>query len=455
MLFWSFGTYLAFFDLGMGPTLSREIAFLSVQPQDTRLQTVADLVATCVRIYLLVAGSLLIVAILGGLLFLPTLRLTTLSHTDILFSWILFVTGSCINLIGNIPYAMLTGEGHVAKERLTRAASMLLWLALSAYTLTSGRGLLGLSTAWLIYSILSRFMAVAGAKHFLPELTLLRGRWRKDHARSIAMPSARWALTQLGALLILQTDNVIIAWTLGPKAIPAYEAAAKVITAMGTIALLRTNATVPYYSRLWSYADLTGMGQLLYANVDRGLLIMCTAFSFMSFFGRDVFQLWLGPGHFVGYPILLVLLVTASLETHQIGHATLTMATGNIPFVRIALGAGVLNLLLSLLLVRTEGLLGVALGTLLAQIATNYWYGPYVTLRLIKVSPLRYIKRFTIKVIPTLILFVGLQAVASKMCQGRSSSLRLVIGVSLSFLIYGIATYARWPSSRMRNVNLA
>src|SRR5438874_1977754 len=48
LLFWSFGSYLAFFDLGIGPTLSREIAFLAAD--DRRLPTIADLAATCLRI---------------------------------------------------------------------------------------------------------------------------------------------------------------------------------------------------------------------------------------------------------------------------------------------------------------------------------------------------------------------------------------------------------------------
>lgn len=449
LLFWSFGSYLAFFDLGMGPTLAREIAFLAARPPDNRdRRAVANLVATCLRLYMAVAGSVLALAVLCGLIFLPMLRLTSIPTADSLLAWVLFATGACVNLIGNISYAVLTGEGHVATERLTRAASMLIWLGLSAFALRSGYGLIGLSAAWLAHACISRLMAVGAAKVFVPSLELGQGAWSAAVARQLARPSAQWALTQLGALLILQTDNLLIAWNLGTAAIPSYEAAAKVITAIGTIALLRTNASVPYYSRASSDADSRTLRELLYKNVHHGLLIMATAIGFMAFFGPDLFHVWLGPGNFVGYPVLLTLLVMMTLETHHVSHASLTMATGRIPFVRSALVAGALNLVLSLILLHWFGLFGVALGTMLAQMATNNWYAPYVTLKIVKLRPFAYIRQVAPRFTGLLFAFVAVQAVASAAARDEGAVLRVITGGTVAVLLYFVATRsaAAYPS---------
>ncbi len=436
LLFWSFGSYLAFFDLGIGPTLSREIAFLSGMPVQERLRSVADLFASCLRLYVIIAACLLLAATVAGWLFLPRLKLSAPSDPVLLASWSLFAAGSCINLLGNISYAVLTGEGQVAAERITRAVTMLIWLAISAATLMTGHGLLGLSAAWFCHACASRLIAVGAVRVFVPDLRLRSGSWDTGAARRLARPSTQWALTQLGALLILQTDNVVIAWNLGAAAIPTYEATAKVVTAVGTIALLRTNASVPYYSRAASASDIPALRHLLDANVRHALLVMAAAMGFMASFGQDVFQVWLGAGNFVGYPLLFVMLVMMTLETHHVSHANLVMATGRIPFVRPAFIAGVLNLAISLALVRWLGALGVALGTMIAQIATNNWYAPYLTLRQLEVPIARYLRG----VLPFFFLFAAgfalAQAALSALLGERSSMLRLAAGMIIGTVLY-------------------
>ena len=437
LLFWGFGSYLAFFDLGMGPTLSREISFLARETDNTvRQKAVVDLVATCFRIYVVIAVAVFLSALLLGLVFLKTLKFAELTPRDATLAWSLFSAGACINLIGNISYAVLTGEGHVAVERLTRAISMLLWLGLSALALVTGYGLIGLASAWLMHACISRLVAVATAKYFVENLKLLDGRWSSGTARRLARPSAQWALTQLGALMILQTDNALIAWNLGTAAIPSYEAAAKVVTAMGTIALLRTNASTPYYSRAAVAGDTALLRKLLFENVRQGLLVMATAITFLAFFAPIIFTLWLGPGNFVGYPILFIFLAMMTLEIHHVSHATLTMATGSIPFVRSALIAGVLNLGFSYTLLQWLGLPGVALGTLLAQIATNNWYAPYVTLKTVDIRVSSYLLQIGPRFAVLLLAFGAIQGLTWLAVRNHDARLQLSAGIISAIFLY-------------------
>ena len=62
------------------------------------------------------------------------------------------------------------------------------------------------------------------------------------------------------------------------------------------------------------------------------------------------------------------------LEAQHVIFASAARSTEDEVYALWALGAGVLNLLLTWILVQRLGLLGVALGTLLAQITTNNWY---------------------------------------------------------------------------------
>lgn len=434
LLFWSFGSYLAFFDLGIGPTLSREIAFL-VSHKD-RFSAIADLVAICLRIYLCVAVLLLAVTILAGWFLLPTLKLQTISSAEALLAWSVFAAGTCTNLLGNLFFAVLTGEGKVATERLTRAFSMLLWMALSSYALMAGHGLIGVALAWLANAVMGQALAMAVLKLSVPGLSLSRGQWNSGLVRRLAQPSARWALTQLGALLILQTDNVLIAWNLGPAAIPSYEAAARVILAVGSIALLSTNASVPFYSRAFAANDIAGLRSLLYRNVQQGLLTMAAAIAVLVAFGSELFSTWLGHGNFVGYAVLMAMAVMMLLETHHVAHASLIMASGHIPFVRMALVAGFLNLVLSVLLVSSIGLLGIALGTMAAQMLTNNWFAPYVSLRRIGIGVGSYLRVMLPRFLGFIVLFGVLETSLKIVLHESGEVLSLCVGISGAAAMY-------------------
>lgn len=438
LLFWSFGSYLAFFDLGVGPTLSREIAFMAADKD--RLPAIEDLAATCLRIYLGVAALLLAVAVLVGWILLPTLKLQTISSADVLLAWGFFAAGACVNLLGNLFYSVLTGEGQVATERLTRAFSMLLWLALSSYALIAGHGLTGVALAWLVNAFIGRALAMVVLKLRVRGFSLSRGRWRSDLARRLAHPSARWALTQLGALLILQTANVLIAWNLGPAAIPSYEAASRVIMAVGTIALLSTNATVPFYSRAFAVDDIAWLRGLLYRNVQQGLMTMAAAIAVLGAFAPELFSTWLGHGNFVGYAVLMAMAVMMTLEIHHVAHASLTMASGHIPFVRTAIIAGVLNLVFSLVLVRYLGLLGIALGTMAAQMLTNNWYAPYVSLRRLGIGIGSYLRVMVPRFLGLLALFGSIEATLAVVLHGQAAPLRLAMGIGAAAVLYLLLT---------------
>jgi O-antigen/teichoic acid export membrane protein len=445
LLFWSLGSYLAFFDLGIGPTLSREISFL--EANNDRMPEIEDLAATCLRIYLGLIALLLAVAVLAGWILMPSLKLETISTTDALIAWGIFAAGASLNLFGNLSFALLTGEGQVATERLTRALGMLVWLGLSSYTLMGGYGLTGVALAWLVNAFIVRILAMAMVKLRLRGLSLSRGRWRYDVARRLASPSARWALMQLGALLILQTANVMIAWNLGTAAIPSYEAASRVIIAVSAIALLSNNASIPFYSRSFAADDIFGLRSLLYRNVHHSLMTMAAAIAVLAAFGPELFSTWLGQGNFVGYAVLIVMAVMMTLETHHVTHASVVMASGHIPFVRVAIYAGVLNLVFSMILVRNLGLLGIALGTMAAQILTNNWYAPYLNLRRLGIGIGSYLSVMLPRFLGLLALFGSIQAVLSVVLYNQAAPFRLAAGISTSAVMY--LTLARFlPAPR-------
>lgn len=433
LLFLSFGTYIAFFDLGISPTLSREVSFVlgSTANEPDKRKQIADLLATCLRIFQAVAGIVFIGGLAAGLVFLGYIAPPDIGR-DVGIAWAVFVLGASISIIGGAAYASLYGLGDVATERISRALTQLLGLGLSYVALYFGFGLIGLAISWVAQNLVSRGVSAFILYKRHPWLWQGRGKPQFSIFRKIAGPSLRWAAMGLGAILILQTDNVIIAATLGPSDIPSYQAVAKLAMTLMTLSLYIVTSSSPFLSKAFASGEITVVNTLIQRNARFSLSAIVFLGSFMAIFGDRVIEAWLGPGNFVGFPVLWTLLVMVLLETHHVALATATMASGRIVFARAALGAGVLNVAFSLILVGHLGVWGIALGILLAQLLTNNWYAPYVTLKHFDIEFRAYVRTVLQPVLAASILSLSLNFLIGYTFRGYSNAATLAVVLALS-----------------------
>ena len=394
-LFLSIGAYMTYFDLGISPTLSREISFITGRPEtkaSEKTQHIANLIATCQRFFQSIAAAVFLLGFGLGALFLLKIA-PAADQRAIPLAWMIFSLGASLNLLGGAAFAALYGTGNVATERLIRATTQLMGLGFSALFLYLRIGIIGLSVAWVSQNLIARLWGWRALHRYHPELKAARGQATRATAKKIAVPSLKWAAMGLGAILILQTDNPIIAATIGVVFIPSYEAAAKIVSALMTFSLLVVTSSTPFLSKTYAAGDMASFRSLLLRNVRFGMAAMLILASFFAVFGDRVIDIWLGPGNFVGFPVLWTLLIMLTLETHHVIHATATMAAGHLIFLWTAILSGVLKIAMSVLLASHLGLWGVALGTLIAQLLTNNWYAPYSTLRIFNLSFTSYLKK--------------------------------------------------------------
>lgn len=399
-LFVNFGAYIAFFDLGISPTISREIGFIlgkNHSDQNVAYKAMADIIATCIKIFQVLAGTVFAIGlVLGGIFLLKVAPAE--SYQEIKLAWLIFSVGASLNILGNAGFASLYGMGNVSAERITRSVSQLIGLAIAMSLLMAGFGLVGLSIAWVIEGLAVRLVVWKVLHSLHPEIKAYKGKARMDIVKRIALPSLKYAITGIGAILILQTDNLVIASILGTRAIPAYEAVSKMIFYIHNFAILVVTSSTPFVSRAFAEGSMDEVRRMVLRNVRYAMSISVVLLAFLAVYGKEVVDLWLGAGNFVGYPVLWTFIIMIILETHHVILATATMATGKVVFYWVAILAGALNLILSVWLGQKWGLWGIALGTMIAQLLTNNWYVPYISIQVLGLSFSKYIKRIIIPV---------------------------------------------------------
>jgi O-antigen/teichoic acid export membrane protein len=431
ILLMALGQYVAVMDLGFGPTLSREIAFALGRSQasaDSRSQ-ISSLIASIQRVLTSIAVALFIFGLpLGGVIIWRQSPTSELMQT-----WVIFLLGATTNLTGNVGVTALYGFGHVATERMIRAFSQLLWLAMTFAALKMGFGIRGLAVAWLIQGLLMRLSAYVFLHRHHSWLRSTKGHVSFSLLKTLLPPSLKWAATSLGALLILQSGSFIIGLRLTAAEIPRYEALSKVAAALMTLGLTLVTASTPFLSQLVAANDQSGAKKLIFTNVK--ICVSATALGaiFFGFFGEDIVRLWLGEGLFAGQATLIALLVMACLEVHHVVLASATMAAGHVPFAGAAVFAGALNLAMGLVLAKFYGVFGVAFAILIAQLVTNNWYAPWYTFRVYSIS----IRDYLGAVIAPITLLLGCLTATAFALQALSIGPRTPIVILSLAAIYG------------------
>jgi O-antigen/teichoic acid export membrane protein len=387
LLFLTIGSYVAFFDLGISPTVGREMSFaIGAKGSDEEKQTrqIAELLTTlwcALRILAIIAG---VAGLVIGEIIIQLSRYR--AERTVQLAWAVFSLAASLNLVGGAAVAGLFGLGRVATEKLIRSVALATGVFLTAGALAFHLGLVGLAIAWLLQGALACGLGWFCLRRAIPQIIGLSIPPNWALARRLATPSLKFALIQLGAILILQSANPLIALMLGTSAIPPYEAVAKLATTLMALALLIVNSSVPYLSMSYAAGEHDRLRQLLLRNLQIGVGLVIVLGSFVATHGDRIVGVWLGRSQFAGFPVLWVLLFMVVLETHHVICATAAMAAGQIVFVWPALISGALNIALAVVLGSRLGVLGIVLAIAISQLVTNNWYAPYFAVSFFKLS---------------------------------------------------------------------
>jgi O-antigen/teichoic acid export membrane protein len=462
--------FLGLLDFGFGPTLTRRIAFakgssgahVDVELTAASREKLGDLICTGKVIYRWLALVILIVAGTTGMVLLKNVRLVHLSYHEVLVAWALFCLSYAINTWGGLWSVLLGGLGFVGSASMIGVVVQAIALVVKIVAVVMGGGLLHLALIECVAGIANRQVTLAYLRWKDPQLFRWEGAWSTAEFRSLLNPAVRYWLTSLGAFLILQTDQFFIARYLGIAEIADYRAAYLVIANLNYLALTLSLISNPFYSQLWQAGHLPTFHSVLMRNLSVGLGIMLSGLLAAGCSSPSLFNLWLGPGHFIGFPILLVFSAMMLLETQHGFFAAAARSTEDEVYAPWALGAGLLNLLLTWLLVRRIGLLGVALGTFLAQLMTNNWFCVVHGLKQTKLSFHTYASRVLyplmfLALITFLPIVAALNAVPSLY---RNDWLRLITvslwcGITLLIYLWNCALTVEERVLLMKKIKLA
>lgn len=422
-------------DLGFGVTLTRRIALSKGKSggdpnaplTDKTLREIADLVFAGRRIYRIMALGVFLVSWALGFFYLRNLDLHGLSHTTVWVAWTILCACQALTVWATVWTCLLQGVGYFGWDPLIASfigAGMLIGQIIAVLC---GGGLVALAAIGAVAAVFQRAMTRWFARRRRPELFSMRGKWNSLLLNGMPGLALRAWLTAVGTVLIFNTDQFFIATIKGAQDIPAYRAAYLVVLSLNMLAITFASSSAVFVSHLWQAGELKQMHCIVKRNLRLGLLIMLCGGGCVLALGSSLFDAWLGHGRFIGYPILVVFVALLALETHSFIIVTSSRATEDEAFGVSTVLSGLLKLGLSWVFMQRYGLLGIALGTLIAQLLTNNWFMTYRGLRRLRMSLREHFKTVLMPVLVVFVLVFGCNITALHVTPFESPLMRSLL----------------------------
>lgn len=295
--------------------------------------------------------------------------------------------------------------------------------AVSTYTLlTNGYGLIGLSIATTSTNILDYVLRFFVARRLLPTLKVSPRRAKLSRGWELAQFGI-WNLIIAGSTrLISYTDAIVIGLFLPPAAITPFALAANLNDYFLRVFVPIGQVFYPAFTALDAKGDDRGIRKL-FLDGSRLLATLAMPSALIAFvLASDFFELWIGDAaRNPDYPaagILFQTLIVAGLfnAMQRVSYQVL-MATRRLKQMALLFqGQAIANIVLSVLLIHSIGLRGVALGTIIPSLVVEGVILPVTICRWYGVGAVEYLRQtygrallVTVALSPVLIAVVLVQ----------------------------------------------
>lgn len=360
----SFLAYGKLFDIGVNDAIVKYVAEHRARGDS---ETASSLIATALWIYAALGAVVLVLGValapvLVGAFNVPDFEFDTAV-------WLVRITalGLAIELPAGAAFAVLQGLHRFDLMNLIGSAAMLTLAAGTVVVLLLGGGVLGMAAITIPLTLLWQVPAILAIRRTAPDIRFgLRGA-RRENLRSVASFGTALFGLSLAGTVKTKTDEIVIGASLPVAAVAPYSIARRLSELPEMLTFQFAKVLMPLSSRL--HAE--GRSELLrgiFVNSSRLTLGVFLATGVpIIIFARALLLAWVGEPY-AEDAIIVVILTCAGLAEVAM-YPAVFMLQGmdrHRPLVVFAVASAALNLVLSVILVQSLGVKGVAIGTLVA-----------------------------------------------------------------------------------------
>ena len=407
----SLGAYGYLLDLGVAGAVVKYTAEFRARGEWGEVHALA---ATALRLYL-VLGTAVVVLAAGAAVVAPVVLNIPDADRDATSLAIVFMGLSIGVSLAFMPApSILRGLQRYDLYNVIVTTGTLLTAAATVAVLAAGGGLVGMVAVNVPVTLLMQLVSIAVVRRIAPELGF---GWRGGGQRQLRMitrfSSAAFAM-DVSTNLQTKTDELVIAAFLPVAAVTPYALARRLSEISLVLASQFIKVLMPLASELDAARDHARLRAVYVLALRLTLAALLPPTLILVVFAQPVLVAWVGEAYAGAAPLVAILAVAALFR--GIGWPAGALLQGVARHGRVAIlsiASGLSNVVLSIVLVQSLGVVGVAYGTLIPTVIEAVLILPYglrimeiglgAGLRHVLVAPL-------LSAIPMGLLLVGLRA---------------------------------------------
>lgn len=367
LLITSMNGYLGLLVLGV-PMASVRYFAQHVANQDTG--KLNEAIGSCTGLYLLL-GLVAFVIGIGLYAFFTMYGIPTQMHSDARSAFVVMVLFVAVGFVALLPEGILAAHGDFVPRNMVRLGSMVLRLALTI-------GLLSLDASLTVLALVQLGCLVFD---FAVCLLLIRRRYPAIHlglsgfdwkvVRQIFSFSLFVLVLNAGARLSFETDSMVIGAFMDVGHIPHFTIANSFIIYLMEFVVAIAAVVMPAATRLQAHGKIPELREIFLKWSKIALSLTMMAGLFLLVLGPRFIAWWVGPEFETSAGQVLQILMISYLVFLPVRGVALPILMGlgkpKLPTIGFLI-AGLVNLAISIALVRPLGIAGVALGTAIPNV---------------------------------------------------------------------------------------
>lgn len=382
--------YLGLLDMGVRGAVTRYVARFHAQADHRQANETAS---SAMMIFS--SAGLLAILISVALGALALNRLHVPEDLQAQARIVLLIAGItvAISLVGGVFGGILVALHRFDLVNLIEVITSGLRALVIVFALRGGSGIAALALIQLGAGLLSALANAVLVARLYPELRIRPSYANRPHLKLIFSFSVYSFLLQIFAYLILYTDSVVIAAFLPVNFVTFFAIAGNLITYARGLTRGISSTVTPLASRLEAAGDFAGLRRTALTSACYSTALMMPIGLTFLIRGSSFIGLWMGPEYAtLSGGVLWILAWMAIFSSGPgAGWAVVQGIGKHKALVPVYLLEALANLVLSIVLVRTMGVLGVAWGSTIPNLIVCFFFWPWYMRRTLQIPVRQYV----------------------------------------------------------------
>jgi O-antigen/teichoic acid export membrane protein len=431
--------YLGVMDLGLRPAVVKFVARYRSLDDDLMVNRVVN---TILIILSVVAAAVFLASLVLSYFSLDLFNIPAEYHGQ--FRLVIIIVG--LNIAASFPFSVF-GALLPAIERfdLGNAVQICVFLVralLLVIFLSFGGGLIAVGVIVLTASMAEFILKARLSFKHIPSLKLDRHLADRQTFKMIASFSGYAFVINVASRLSLQSDAIVIGAMLSPEAITSFAIGSTMIDYLLTLISYMSTTILPMASAFEAQKNYEKLRQLLVVGTKYCVAIILPISITYVVLGETFINIWMGPQYGPDSAKVLAILTVGYFGfLSQFVANVIFIGLGKLKYLAyLNVGLAVVNLGLSVILVRWLGIYGSALGTAIPLIVSGSIVYPIYICRTVQLDFWTYALKSYLRPMLASLPFLALVLLSHQWMEIDSFA-RFAIVIAVSCLVHAVALY--------------